>query len=80
MKSSNKVVYFSNCIYYNNYNKTLPLGMDVGTKCLLNIDKDKLKKVSKDDFRISIQTDDFKVNTKKVNIYEYEIVEENDDK
>ncbi len=80
VKSSNKVVYFSNCIYYNNYNKTLPLGMDVGTKCLLNIDKDKLKKVSKDDFRISIQTDDFKVNTKKVNIYEYEIVEENDDK
>ncbi len=80
VKSSNKVVYFSNCIYYNNYNKTLPLGMDVGTKCLLNIDKDKLKKVSKDDFRISTQTDDFKVNTKKVNIYEYEIMEENDDK
>lgn len=80
VKSSNKVVYFSNCIYYNNYNKTLPLGMDVSTKCLLNIDKDKLKKVSKDDFRISTQTDDFKVNTKKVNIYEYEIMEENDDK
>lgn len=80
VKSSNKVVYFSNCIYYNNYNKTLPLGMDVGTKCLLNIDKDKLKKVSKDDFRISTQTDDFKVNTKKINIYEYEIMEENDDK
>ena len=80
VKSSNKVVYFSNCIYYNNYNKTLPLGMDVGTKCLLNIDKDKLKKVSKDDFRISTQTDDFKVNTKKVNIYEYEIMEEKDDK
>ena len=54
--------------------------MDVGTKCLLNIDKDKLKKVSKDDFRISTQTDDFKVNTKKVNIYEYEIMEEKDDK
>lgn len=79
-KSSNKVIYFSNCIYYNNYNKTLPLGMDVSTKCLLNIDKNKLKRVSKDDFRISTQIDEFKVNTKKVNIYEYEIVEENDDK
>lgn len=79
-KSSNKVVYFSNCIYYNNYNKTLPLGMDVSTKCILNIDKNQLKKLSKDDFRISTQIDDFKFNTKKVNIYEYEIVEENNDK
>lgn len=79
-KSINKVIYFSNCIYYNNYNKTLPLGMDVSTKCLLDIDKNKLKKISRDDFRISTQIDEFKVNTKKVNIYEYEIVEENDDK
>lgn len=79
-KSGNKVLYFSNCIYYNNYNKTLPLGMDVSTKCLLDIDKNKLKKISRDDFRISTQIDEFKVNTKKVSIYEYEIVEENDDK
>lgn len=79
-KSINKVIYFSNCIYYNNYNKTLPLGMDVSTKCLLDIDKNKLKKISRDDFRISTQIDEFKVNTKKVSIYEYEIVEENDDK
>lgn len=80
IKSINKVIYFSNCIYYNNYNKTLPLGMDVSTKCLLDIDKNKLKKISRDDFRISTQIDEFKVNTKKVSIYEYEIVEENDDK
>lgn len=80
VKSNNKVVYFSNCIYYNNYNKTLPLGMDVSTKCLLNVDKNKLKKLGKDDFRISTQIDEFKVNTKKVNIYEYEIVEEDNDK
>lgn len=80
VKSTDKVIYFSNCIYYNNYNKTLPLGMDVSTKCLLNIDKNKLKKVSKDDFRISTQIDEFKVNTKKVNIYEYEIVEDENDK
>lgn len=79
-KSINKVIYFSNCIYYNNYNKTLPLGMNVTTKCLLDIDKNKLKKISRDDFRISTQIDEFKVNTKKVSIYEYEIVEENDDK
>lgn len=80
VKSNNKVVYFSNCIYYNNYNKTLPLGMDVSAKCLLNVDKNKLKKLGKDDFRISTQIDEFKVNTKKVNIYEYEIVEEDNDK
>lgn len=80
MKSDNKAVYFSNCIYYNNYNKTLPLGMDVSAKCLLNVDKNKLKKVGKDDFRISRQIDEFKVNTKKVNVYEYEIVEEDNDK
>ena len=80
VKSNNKVVYFSNCIYYNNYNKTLPLGMDVSAKCLLNVDKNKLKKLGKDDFRISTQIDEFKVNTKKVNIYEYEIVEDKNDK
>ena len=69
-----KVIYFSNSIYYNNYNKTLPLGMNVETKGVINLDNYELKQVSKDDFRINIEINEFKFSTKKINLYEYEII------
>ena len=70
-----KVIYFSNSIYYNNYNKTLPLGMNVETKGLINLDNYELKQVCKDDFRINIEVDEFKFSTKKINLYEYDLTE-----
>lgn len=80
LKEESPVIYFSNSIYYDNYNKTLPLGMNMGTKGLIDASKYQLKQINKDDFRITELTDEFKTNTKKICTYEYEILEEKDDK
>ena len=75
LKEDTKVVYFSNTIYYDNYNKTLPIGMDINSKCLLNLEKYKMKEVSKENFRISKLEDEFKIKTKEICLYEYELIE-----
>ena len=70
------VVFFTNNIYYDNYNKTLPLGMDVSSKCLINLKNYKLTLVKKDNFRIVKIQEEVKVSTTKINIYEYDIRKE----
>ncbi len=75
LKENTKVIYFSNIIYYDNYNKTLPLGMNVTEECLVDFDMYKLKQINKDDFRIISLQDEFKINTKKIYLHEYELEE-----
>lgn len=75
LKEDSKAIFLSNSIYYDNYNKTLPIGMDITAKCLLNFDMYELKEIYKDNFRISNLIDDFQVATTKICLYEYELVE-----
>lgn len=75
LKENTKAIYFSNSIYYDNYNKTLPLGMNVTSKCLLDFDMYNLKQIYKDDFRITDVHDELKITTKKIYLYEYELEE-----
>ena len=80
-ENEKKIIYLSNSIYYNNYNKTLPLGMNVSTKCLLDMTKVKLNLLKKSEIRIVKMQDEFTIKTKKIHIYEFErIMEENNDK
>ncbi len=67
------IVYFSNIIYYDNYNKTLPLGMDVSTKGIIDTDMFKLKLINRTDFRLVSIVDNGKAKLKKVYVYDYEI-------
>jgi len=76
LEENSKVIYFSNSIYYNNYNKTLPIGMEKDAKCLIDLSTHKLEQVDKNDFRISSRVNEFKVDTKKVVIYEYKFLKE----
>ena len=76
IKEEMPVVFFTNNIYYDNYNKTLPLGMDVSSKCLINLKNYKLTLVKKDNFRIVKIQEEVKVSTTKINIYEYDIRKE----
>lgn len=76
LKQNTKIIYFSNSVYYDNYNKTLPLGMDVTTKGIIDISKHELKLINKNEFRINEEENEFKVNTKKIYTKEYEIIEE----
>lgn len=80
LKEDSNVIYFSNCVYFDNYNKTLPLGMNMGTKGIIDISKYDLNQINKEDFRINELVDEFKINSKKISVQEYEIVEDKDDK
>jgi len=80
LKENSNVVYFSNSVYYDNYNKTLPLGMNMGTKGIIDINRCDLEQSYKDEFRINELIDEFKINNKKISVQEYEIMEEKNDK
>ena len=73
IKKDMSIVYFSNIIYYDNYNKTLPLGMDVSTKGIIDTDMFKLKLINRTDFRLVSIVDNGKAKLKKVYVYDYEI-------
>ena len=78
VKEGTNGVAFTNIIFYDNQNKTLPLGMDLSTKVILNTAKLHLNLLSKKTFKVAKledEKDDFsEVLVKDVEVYEYEIV------
>ncbi len=70
---------FTNIIFYDNQNKTLPAGMDLSTKMIIDTSKIHLNLINKKSFRIAKfedESNDFSnVNMKDVDVFEYEIVE-----
>ena len=78
VKEGTNGVAFTNIIFYDNQNKTLPLGMDLSTKLILNTAKLHLNLLSKKTFKVAKLEDekyDFsEVLVKDVEVYEYEIV------
>ena len=78
VKEGTNGVAFTNIIFYDNQNKTLPLGMDLSTKLILNTAKLHLNLLSKKLFKVAKledEKDDFsEVLVKDVEVYEYEIV------
>ena len=80
IKKDMKIIYFSNIVYYDNYNKTLPLGMDVSTKCLIDIRKFNFKLDSENIYRYVQETNE-NVKIKELIVYEYSLeMEEKNDK
>ena len=66
---------YTNCIFYDNQNKTLPVGQDLSTKILVDVNKLKMKLKNKTTFRIIEfeENNDFsKTNIKTVNVFEYD--------
>lgn len=70
-------IFFSNIMFFDNYNKTLPLGMDKSNELILNSDNFsfvlKSKKTINTNQYFLKQLDAPKWNTKKIHIYEYDI-------
>ena len=58
-------------MFYDNFNKTLPLGMDLSSEVLIDIDKIKIELCNEEEFYINYSTDEFNNVTKHVKIYEY---------
>ncbi len=76
IKKGTNGVSFTNCIFYDNQNKTLPVGQDLSTRILIDISKLKLELKKKFSFKIADyekEKDEFSdVKIKTVNVYEYE--------
>ena len=72
-----KAVAFSNCIYYDNQNKTLPEGMDLDTRILANILDTDITLLNKKVIRVGIlenENDDLsKLIIKTINLLEYSV-------
>ena len=73
VKRQMPVIYFTNSMYYDNDNKTLPFGMNITSKCLVNLKDYELMLKQKEEFRILRIEEETKVATTKVTVYEYEI-------
>lgn len=69
---------YTNSIFYDNQNKTLPIGQDISTKILVDLSKVDLKLINRTSFKmteIEDEKDDFsKVNVKTINVLEYDVI------
>ncbi len=67
---------FTNCIFYDNQNKTLPIGQDLSTRILVDISNIDMKIKNKFSFKIlnlEKEDDDFSdIEVKTVNVFEYD--------
>ncbi len=70
-----KLIFYSNITFFENNNKTLPLGMDISQESLINMDLYNLELSKKEEFNINIFKDEFTSFVKKVNVYEYNLKE-----
>ena len=79
IKEGTKGIGFTNIIFYDNQNKTLPVGMDLSTKMIIDTSKLHLKMLNQKSFNImSFDNEqdgfsDFEI--KKVTVFDYDIVD-----
>ena len=71
-RNDNAIIY-TNSIYFDNKNKTLPLGMDLSTNVLFDMSKQDIEIESKKTFRIA-KVQEEKLQIKTVNVIEYNII------
>ena len=80
LKEGTNAISYTNIIFYDNQNKTLPVGQDLSTNRLVDVSKMKLELKEKTKFKIAEledEKDDFsKVEIKTVTVYEYDLKEE----
>ncbi len=66
--SDTHLIYFSNIVFYDNNNKTLPLGMDESSEFITKVGEN--KKISDVDINLLIEKDLFNVEVRKIKIIE----------
>lgn len=78
VKEGTKGVGFTNIIFYDNKNRTLPVGMDLSTKMIINTSDLELNLVKQKSFKkldfINDKDDFTDIKIRNINVYEYEIL------
>lgn len=76
LKEGSIAISYTNCIFFDNQNKTLPVGQDLSTKILVDTAKLRLDLKSKTNFKIAEfeeEKDDFsEVNIKTITVFEFD--------
>ena len=84
LKEGSHAISFTNCIFYDNQNKTLPVGQDLSTKMLVDVSNLVLKLKNKNTFKIAEledEKDEFsKVKVKTVTVFEFDVDIKNSEK
>lgn len=73
LKENMPIIFYSNIMFYDNMNKTLPEGMDVETKALIDLSKFDLKLVSRKSFHTNTLKNTFENQIKTFEVYEYDV-------
>ena len=77
LKQGANAVSFTNCIFYDNQNKTLPIGQDLSTKILVDIANLDLELKEKSTFKMvdfEKDNEDFStIKIKTITVFEYEV-------
>lgn len=73
IKEGMPILYYSNIMFYDNFNKTLPLGMDLSSKVLTDLNRMNTKYIKELEFNINTTIDEFVMETKKIKLYEYQV-------
>lgn len=74
IKQGDNIIYLSNIMFYENNNKTLPLGMDISDAVLIDLNNKELKQGKKKEFRIVEEKEEGKIEIKQVSVIEYNLV------
>lgn len=84
LKEGTNIVSYTNCIFFDNQNKTLPVGQDLSTNILVDVSRLNLTLKNKFSFKIvkfENKHDDFsKVEIKTVNVFEFDSEKKLDNK
>ena len=84
LNENTKILALTNSTYYDNTNKTLPLGMDVEQAVLLDNSSLNLKEVNNNKIKIVCYEEEnnqlSKINVKSINIKEFAIEKDGEDK
>ena len=64
------LIYLTNIIFYDNYNRTLPLGMDESTEIILKVGEN--KKIGETSINILMQNDLFNAEVRKIKVIKEE--------
>ena len=71
IKENTPAVFYSNIIFYDNFNKTLPVGMNLSSELVMDVNKLKLEFIKEDVFYMNYKVNEFEFATKEIQIYEY---------
>lgn len=78
IKEGTRGIGFTNIIFYDNQNKTLPVGMDLSTKILIDTSNLNLDLLSKKSFKVADvenkESDFSNIIIKDIDVYEYEVI------